>query len=80
MKCRFIVTGSYLGRAVLDRKFWISDGDTYKVTVRPLTFKEFLGAFDSDVLKIFNEIDLYGGSPESDYEVLKGDTLLLTFI
>ncbi len=72
MNCRFIVTGSYLGRVVLDNKFWLSDGDTYKLTVRPLTFKEFLGAIDSNALSIFNNIDLYGSSPRSDYELLKG--------
>lgn len=71
MNCRFIVTGSYLGRTVLDRKFWISAGDYDSLTITPLSFREFLGAIDKNSVDLFDTIDLYGNSPKEDYDVLR---------
>lgn len=59
MKAKFIVTGSYLGRVINDAKFWESVGDTYDITIRPLTFKEFLRVFNKDAFTMFNSIGLY---------------------
>lgn len=71
MNCRFIVTGSYLGRISLDKNFWVSSGDYYSITITPLTFREFLGAVDKYYLDLFYRTDLYGNSLEIDYINLK---------
>ncbi|WP_122644217.1 ATP-binding protein [Luxibacter massiliensis] len=45
-KCRFIVTGSYLGR-VYDSEFRYSSGDVTKITIYTLSYEEFLRVYDS---------------------------------
>lgn len=70
-KCRFILTGSYLGRVSLDKKMWVSAGDLTKLEIKPLTFREFLKAVNSEVVSLFDTIDLYGSSPKEEYELLK---------
>lgn len=69
--CRFIIIGSYLGRVTMAKEFWHSAGDMTRIIINTLSFKEFLGAIDDDLLKLFCSIDLYGTSPSQDYEKLK---------
>lgn len=80
MNCRFIVTGSYLGRTTLSNKFWESAGDFSSITIVPLTFREFLGAVNESLTKIFDNIDLYGGSPKEQYKSLKEFYIVYTII
>ena len=54
--CRFIVTGSYLGR-VYDPEFRYSSGDVTKVTIYTLSFKEFLRAVDPSLFEIYVSSD-----------------------
>ncbi|MEI3336122.1 MAG: AAA family ATPase [Clostridium sp.] len=71
MYCRFIVTGSYLGRTSLSNDFWESAGDFKTITIYPLSFREFLGAVGNDVVNLFDTIDLYGNSSKESYDLLK---------
>lgn len=71
MYCRFIVTGSYLGRTFLSNDFWESAGDFKTITIYPLSFREFLGAVGNDVVNLFDTIDLYGNSSKESYDLLK---------
>ncbi|MGM9979065.1 MAG: AAA family ATPase [Clostridium sp.] len=58
-KWRFILISSYLGRVSLDKKMWVSAGDLTKLEIKPLTFREFLKAVNSEVVSLFDTIDLY---------------------
>lgn len=71
-ECRFIVTGSYLGRT-LNREFKMSAGDLTSLRIETLDFEEFAdafgmaeayrqaGVFDPDRDKAFEELtDLFG--------------------
>lgn len=64
-KCRFIVTGSYLGR-VYDAEFRYSSGDVTKLTIYTLSFEEFLQAYSEDLYHSYcrlakkEDIDIYG--------------------
>ena len=49
-KCRFIVTGSYLGR-VYDSEFRYSSGDVTKLTIYTLSFEEFLQAYNEELFE-----------------------------
>lgn len=71
LNCRFILTGSYLGRILKDNEFWVPAGDIESIEVLPLTFREFLRAIDLKVFELFNNIDLYGKSSKNDYEYIK---------
>ena len=51
-QCRFIVTGSYLGR-VLEPEFRFSSGDVTKIQVYTLSFKEFLQANDDNLYQAY---------------------------
>ncbi len=44
-RCRFVVTGSYLG-GIYDREFRYASGDVTKLQIYTLSFEEFLQAFD----------------------------------
>lgn len=62
--CRFIVTGSYLGR-VLNREFKLSAGDLTSIRIETLTFEEFMDALGLD--EVYKRLGLYGDSDVKDY-------------
>ncbi|WP_297421509.1 AAA family ATPase [Clostridium sp.] len=65
VKTNFIITGSYLGRILGDKRFWISMGDMVDITMNPISFEEFLGIFN--LRNLYNSLDFYGKSNISDY-------------
>ena len=67
LKSDFIITGSYLGR-ILNREFKYSAGDLDSLEIHTLDFREFLMALDKEDL--YQELDLYGESPEEVYKNL----------
>lgn len=67
--CRFIVTGSYLGR-ILNQDFKYSAGDLTSVHIETLTFEEFADAFGKS--ENFKNIDIFGNSEAKEYDELKG--------
>ena len=67
-KCRFIVTGSYLGR-IWNGDFKISAGDLTSLRVETLTFEEFADAFGLG--GTFKETGLFGESRPENYLALK---------
>lgn len=71
MKCRFILTGSFLGMITRNDNVFIPSGDLLHIEITPLSFKEFIKAVKPNLLETFNNIDLYGNSPSEDYESLK---------
>lgn len=64
----FIVTGSYLGR-ILNKEFKYSSGDLDYLEIHTLDFEEFLMALGKH--RLYEELDLYGGSDESVYHELQ---------
>lgn len=56
-QCRFIVTGSYLGR-VLEPEFRFSSGDVTKLQIYTLSFEEFLEANDAALYQKYCVSDL----------------------
>lgn len=69
-KCRFIVTGSYLGR-VYEPEFRYSSGDVTKLTIYTLSYEEFLMAYDEILYKEYCRLskgecekDIYGNLKE----------------
>lgn len=54
-KCRFIVTGSYLGR-IYDSEFRYSSGDVTKLTIYTLSFEEFLLAYDEKLYENYDKL------------------------
>ena len=67
LKSDFIITGSYLGR-ILNREFKYSAGDLDSLEIHTLDFREFLMALNKEDL--YQELDLYGESPEEVYKNL----------
>lgn len=67
-QCRFIVTGSYLGR-ILNPEFKLSAGDLTSLRIETLTFEEFVDAFGEG--ELFSRTGLYGTSDPASYERLK---------
>ena len=67
-ECRFIVTGSYLGR-ILNGDFKMSAGDLTSLRVETLTFEEFADAFGLGGM--FHDAGLFGESAPEDYQKLK---------
>lgn len=68
-ECRFIVTGSYLGR-VYESEFRYSSGDVEKLTIYTLSFEEFLQAYDKETFEKYLQL----ANAEEDngiYEELK---------
>ena len=56
-QCRFVVTGSYLGR-VYDPEFRYSSGDVTKLRIYTLSFEEFLKAVDAELFSHYqNNLD-----------------------
>lgn len=64
-QCRFIVTGSYLGR-VLNKEFKLSAGDLTSIRIETLTFEEFMGAFGLE--ETYKRLEMYGDSEPGDYD------------
>lgn len=68
LESAFIVTGSYLGR-ILKKEFKYSAGDLDYLEIHTLDFEEFLTALDRH--RLYEEMDLYGGSDPSVYRELQ---------
>lgn len=67
-QCRFIVTGSYLGR-ILNADFKLSAGDLTALRVETLTFEEFAEAVG--MTEAFESLGLFGESDARAYEAMK---------
>ncbi len=67
-RCHFIVTGSYLGKT-REKEFFLSAGDVESLTMTPLTFPEFLDAFQ--LRERYETVDLFGASSHDEYDSLK---------
>lgn len=67
-RCRFIVTGSYLGR-VLEPEFRYSSGDVTNVRLYTLSFHEFLLAVDREIYERTQK--LTPNKSENDMEIYK---------
>lgn len=67
-QCRFIVTGSYLGR-ILNADFKMSAGDLTALRVETLTFEEFTGAVG--MKETLEKLGLFGESDPDQYEKVK---------
>ncbi len=67
LNCDIIVTGSYMGKT-LDKEFFLAAGTITYLTMYPLSFEEFCGAFG--VGEILKHLDLQGGSSQGDYTTL----------
>ena len=68
-KCRFIVTGSYLGRT-LNAEFKMSAGDLKSLRIETLDFEEFTDAFG--LHDAYENMDLYGTGQYADFTKLSG--------
>lgn len=63
-RCRFIVTGSYLGR-VLEPDFRFSSGDLTSIQIYTLSFEEFLEACDESLYQTYKTYpDMTDGAQE----------------
>jgi hypothetical protein len=69
LDCDIIVTGSYLGRILGNRDFFLPAGTLDYLQMFTLSFTEFCRAFRSE--KILKNIDLYGNSNSEDYNNLE---------
>ncbi len=69
VKCDIIVTGSYLGRILGDKKFFHPAGTLSYAHMFTLSFAEFCRIFNCE--NMLNTIDLYGGSDTADYTGLE---------
>lgn len=67
-KCRFIVTGSYLGR-VFEPEFRYSSGDVTSMTLYTLSFEEFLKAKDASLYQRYLTLD--GSQDSSAHEAVR---------
>lgn len=54
-RCRFIVTGSYLGR-IYEPEFRYSSGDVTKLQIYTLSYEEFLEAIDAELFQKYLDI------------------------
>ena len=55
-RCRFIVTGSYLGR-IYEPEFRYSSGDVTGIRIYTLSFEEFLLAVDEELYQSYKKIE-----------------------
>lgn len=62
-QCRFIITGSYLGR-IYDKEFRYSSGDVTKLTIYTLAFEEFLMAYDEVLYNKYCKLGIGEGSSD----------------
>ena len=67
-KTHFIMTGSYLGRVVMQKEFWSPMGDVDFLEIKPLSFVEFINAIN--LKEVYESLDLYGKSEKNDYELI----------
>ncbi len=67
-RTHFIVTGSYLGKT-REKDYFLSAGDIETLTLTPLTFSEFLGAFHKR--ELYEAVSLYGDSDHAWYDELR---------
>lgn len=74
-KCDIIVTGSYLGRILGNKEFFLPAGTIHHVKMFTLSFREFCRIYQKE--ELLADIDLYGGSAEGEYEEL--DRLYLLY-
>lgn len=65
--CRFIVTGSYLGRT-LNTEFKLSAGDLKSLRIETLDFEEFTEAFGMH--EAYGEMELYGTAHSEEFNKL----------
>lgn len=65
--CRFIVTGSYLGRT-LNTEFKLSAGDLKSLRIETLDFEEFTEAFGMH--EAYGEMELYGTAHSEEFHKL----------
>lgn len=65
--CRFIVTGSYLGRT-LNTEFKLSAGDLKSLRIETLDFEEFTEAFGMH--EAYEEMELYGTAHPEEFSKL----------
>lgn len=68
LNCDIIVTGSYLGRILQDKEFFLPAGTVETLYMTTLSFFEFCDIFNQS--KLLSNIDLYGNSDSSDYNKL----------
>ncbi len=66
--CHFIVAGSYLGKT-LEKRCFLSAGDTENLMLNTLSFEEFVAAFGKR--ELYNGVDLLGSSNPLQYDELK---------
>ena len=66
--CDIVVTGSYLGRILQDKGFFLPAGTIRRCTMFPLSFMEFCRVFDAE--ETLKTIDLFGQSDSARYEEL----------
>lgn len=69
-EAHLIISGSYLAFADHSKDYFIPAGAVTRLNLTPLTFVEFLGIF-GDARKIYEQADLYGGSPSLYYSELR---------
>ena len=67
--CHFVITGSYLGKA-LDKGYFQPVGDLDILTMHPLSFSEFVRAVGEG--EMYEQADLFGESNHEIYDRLKG--------
>lgn len=67
-KAHFIMTGSYLGRVVMQKEFWSPMGDVDFLEIKPLSFAEFIKALN--LTHSYESLDLYGDGDKKDYDLV----------
>jgi len=67
-KSYVIMTGSYLGR-IIQPGFFLPAGDTDGLSMKSLSFAEFLDVFEKR--ELYDNIDLFGKGQPEDYKQLK---------
>lgn len=68
LNCDIVVTGSYLGRILGNKSFFLPAGTISYAYMFTMSFAEFCGVFQCDDL--LYHIDLYGNDQEEDYAKL----------
>lgn len=67
--CDIVVTGSYLGRVLGNREFFIPAGTIEAKQMHTLSFREFCGVYGKE--EILDSISLYGESDGKEYAALE---------
>jgi predicted AAA+ superfamily ATPase len=68
MNCHVIAIGSYLSRLYDDPDIARIASEVKELEMNSISFEEFLGYFG--LRNLYNMIDIYGGSSDSDYKLL----------